>query len=230
MSKEKWDRNRSLLSPGELEIVINENPVSLQASRRRKDIVTSAIHKITSKCEFILTDDVQIYIEWWIHEQDRYESDSSADVDNIIKPILDAISGPDGILIDDCQVQAVDCRWLDFFSVEQKINIRIKMFDRDGWLLKDGLFFVHMGNGLCYPTWMDKENPENTLSVVEQMEIMLLSRDKVLDKKGDYYLARGLMSVQRIFHISRAKGFPIFKIEEIKGEIGAMIEKQKSKK
>ncbi|MBD2108467.1 RusA family crossover junction endodeoxyribonuclease [Nodosilinea sp. FACHB-13] len=223
MSKEKWDRNRSFLSPGELEIVINENPVSLQASRRKKDIITSAICKVTSKCEFMLTDDVQIYIEWWIHEQDRYESDSSADVDNIIKPILDAISGPDGILIDDCQVQAVDCRWLDFFNAEQKINIRIKMLDHDGWLLKDGLFFVHMWNGLCYPTWMDEENPENTLSIVEQMERMLMLRDERLKQKGDYYLARGLMPVQRIFHISRIKGFPVFKIEEIKEKIRAML-------
>ena len=61
-------------------------------------------------------------IEWTVHEQDRYESDAAPDVDNILKPLLDGLCGPEGVLIDDCQVQAVDCRWIDWTLREQPVR------------------------------------------------------------------------------------------------------------
>jgi len=53
-------------------------------------------------CGYLPLGDVKVSIEWTLHEQDPYESDAAPDVDNILKPLLDVLCGPDGILIDDC--------------------------------------------------------------------------------------------------------------------------------
>ncbi|MCI5130534.1 MAG: RusA family crossover junction endodeoxyribonuclease [Candidatus Electrothrix sp. EH2] len=73
----------------------------------------------------------------------RYETDTSADIDNIIKPLLDSLCGPSGILIDDNQVQCVTCYWLDTSDYEsEKINISIDYID-DEYISKEGLIFIN---------------------------------------------------------------------------------------
>jgi Holliday junction resolvase RusA-like endonuclease len=118
MSNSEYDKNRDLLRSGELVLQLPIEPVSLQASRKKKELITSEIRSVTSEFSFILVEDVQIDILWQIREQDRYESNSSPDVDNILKPILDALCGLSGVLIDDCQVQAISCHWIDWSRSE----------------------------------------------------------------------------------------------------------------
>lgn len=228
VSESKWDRSRALLAGGEIELRLSVEPVSSQASRRRKDVITSAVHKATSRYEFVVTDDVRVEIEWYVHQQTRYELDSSADVDNIIKPILDALCGPKGVIVDDCQVQSVCCSWLDSYSGNQQVIVRIKLFDRQGWTVKDTLSFVHMGQGLCYPILINEYSPEVTLSMIEMLEKMLAIRDELISQDVDYYDALGVMSIQRVFHISRVKSFPVVQLSEIKAEIRRNIAEEPS--
>ncbi len=212
MSNSESDKNRELLRSGEIVLQLPVEPVSLQASRKKKEVITSEIRQITSDFSFILVEDVQIDILWQIREQNRYESNSSPDVDNILKPILDALCGPSGILIDDCQVQAVSCHWIDWSRSEQQITIRIKMIDDSGWTLKKGLVFVHMGKGLCYPIHLDKY----ALNMLESFERQMVMSEKRLADGFGYYNARRMRSVQRVFHISKLQGFEIFKIADLK--------------
>lgn len=149
---------------GEIHLAFPIAPVSLQASRAKKDLVTNAIKNVTKTAPFILTGTVQIDIEWRVHEQTRYESDASADIDNIIKPIFDALCGLEGILIDDCQVQAVHCSWIDWTRYDQEILIYIRFFEDNEWHRKDDLVFVHLGKGLCIPINQDK--PPTFLEVI----------------------------------------------------------------
>ncbi|MBC1223836.1 RusA family crossover junction endodeoxyribonuclease, partial [Nostoc sp. UCD120] len=214
MAHSEWDKNRELLAQGHITLCLPIEPVSLQASRRRKEVLISEIRKITDNWNFLLVGDVQIDIEWLIHEQKRYESDSSADVDNIVKPILDAISGPKGILVNDCQVQAISCRWIDWDSEEQQITVRIQMFSNDEWLLKQGLVFVHMGKGLCYPAIVEETGQEYTLMIIENLEQKLIIRENIMAKGASYYHAQQIMSVQRIFHISRVQEFHVIELAE----------------
>jgi Holliday junction resolvase RusA-like endonuclease len=223
VSETKWDRSRALLAGGEIELCLSVEPVSSQANRRRKDIITSAVHNATSRYEFVVTDDVRVDIEWYVHQQTRYELDSSADVDNIIKPILDALCRPQGVIVDDCQVQSVCCSWLDSYSGDQQVIVRIKLFDRQGWTVKDTLSFVHMGQGLCYPILINEYSSEVTLSMIERLEKMLDTRNDLLSRGIGYYDALGVMSIQRIFHISRVQSFPIVQLPEIKAEMRRRI-------
>src|SRR5207244_5710585 len=50
----------------------------------------------------LLTGEVAVEVEWVLHERYRWESGlmlTTPDVDNIVKPLLDALCGPDALLI-----------------------------------------------------------------------------------------------------------------------------------
>ena len=74
------------------------SPVRFKASRSRKNILTRSIRQQTMRARYIFTGDVKLDIEWMVHEKDRYESPRSPDIDNILKPIIDSLEGPDGIV------------------------------------------------------------------------------------------------------------------------------------
>jgi hypothetical protein len=189
--------------------------------------LSGEIRNITSTFNFILVGNVKIDIVWQIHEQERYESDSSADVDNILKPILDALSGPKGVLIDDCQVQAVSCHWTDWNRDEQQITIRIEMFDSDEWLQKNGIMFVHMGKALCYPIILE-ENAQWDLESLKRLENMIIKREELLAQGSGYYDAQKCMSCQRVFHISRVQEFEVKQIADLKATLLDKINRNKT--
>lgn len=121
------DEDESKLPPAwDVIVQLPVAPVSLQASRAQKEVITNAIRSAIADHGFILTNDVKISIEWLVNEQRRYETDAAPDVDNIIKPIIDALCGPQGVLVDDCQVQFVSCHWIDWERDDQQVTIHIE--------------------------------------------------------------------------------------------------------
>jgi Holliday junction resolvase RusA-like endonuclease len=87
---------------GELRVTLPLAPVSLQASRKQKTVLGDAVRGAFRRYKFILTGEVKMDIEWMIHERERYETSASPDVDNVLKPVVDATVGSQGILVDDC--------------------------------------------------------------------------------------------------------------------------------
>ena len=151
---------------GELLFLIPRAPISLQATAVRKQAVRELVRDQTSKLDFLISGDIQIDIEWLLNERRRYESHVSPDVDNVLKPTLDALCGPQGALIDDCQVQAVSCRWIDWTRDDEQSEIRIRFFP-DERVSRSGLKFVHMGRSLCFP--FETDVPPIALMVMVQM-------------------------------------------------------------
>lgn len=92
-------------------------PVSLQATSARKRefkaLLSEAIGKNTTT-HFV--HDVKVEFTWKIEEQRRYETHIVADLDNLLKPLLDAATGPTGVLIDDNQVQQIGASWINLGS------------------------------------------------------------------------------------------------------------------
>jgi Holliday junction resolvase RusA-like endonuclease len=186
---------------GELTFLIRSAPVSLQATPERKEALRNLIRDQTSSCAYLITGDVQIGIEWLLSERRRYESHVSPDVDNVLKPTLDALCGPNGVLIDDCQVQAVSCRWIDWTREEEQFEIRLRFFP-DERVSKVGVVFVHMGQSLCFP--FDKDMPPLALMIVVNMVVGLFdSKDELVRRGIDYQTASRVMPVQRLFNRSR---------------------------
>lgn len=204
---------------GEIEFSIERAPVSLQAKGERKREFKEHVAARVEKAGFLLSGDVRVHIQWHVHEEKRYENSASADVDNIIKPLLDAICGPKGILIDDNQVQSIQCFWVDSYVCDrERIDIRIKYIP-DEYLPKKGLAFVCMDKNLCIP-FCRSHRPEEQAIFISAHERMLALRDEMMNTGMSYYDSKGVMSVQRVFHKSRLQGFDIENICELKKKIG----------
>jgi Holliday junction resolvase RusA-like endonuclease len=193
---------------GELTILVKAPPVSLQSAAARKEIVTDLIRKDTVRRDFFISGDVQIEVEWMQNEHWRYETHLSPDVDNILKPTIDAICGPSGVLLDDCQVQAVSCRWIDWTRTDQQFEIRIRFFP-DEWLHKSGLLFIHMGQSLCFPFNVGIP-PIALMVLVTTVVTAFEARDELLRLGAGPELASRVMPIQRFFNRARiATRFPI---------------------
>lgn len=197
---------------GSLEFSVSVAPVSLQANSDKKRKLKEEIRRLVQPVKYLLTGEVQVDIEWWIHERERYETSSSPDVDNVIKPLLDAISGPSGLLIDDSQVQAVSCYWVDWNSRSQMIKYRLR-FMPDLYIKKEGLRFVHVSDDLCFPL-PGVFPPAVSSKYIECVQKAFEANKQFLDLGADYYDARGVMPIQRLFHRGRLHEFEIVEISD----------------
>jgi Holliday junction resolvase RusA-like endonuclease len=176
---------------GELTFSFSFEPVSLQSSALKREYVIAEIRKVTTTLGYLLSGDVKVEIQWLVHEQERYESGNAPDMDNIIKPILDGLSGPDGIIIDDCQVQTISSHWIDWTKREHQVNISI-LYIPDDYVTKKNLLFVNIGANLFMPfhtdlPWKAKE------MLVKHLEHQMLLRNGCIEQGGDYYSAKYFM-------------------------------------
>jgi Holliday junction resolvase RusA-like endonuclease len=196
---------------------VNVAPVSAQASGKRKAPVLSALRKILTGVRYLLSGDVKLGIEWHVSRNVRYEGDSSADVDNIIKLPLDGLTGPGGIMIDDCQVQELTCSWTHLYHGSEHVIIELR-YTPDEYLLKQGLLFLHVGNGLYFPTWDDV--PELALERAERIVERFSEFRQQVASGTPETRARLLLPMQRLFHKSRVREFQLFSIDELRQRFG----------
>ncbi|WKV11806.1 RusA family crossover junction endodeoxyribonuclease [Marivirga harenae] len=219
MTNENFEH--SLDSPpefGELTLSFPIEPVSLQSNSSKREFVKTSIRKSVKKLNYLLSGDVKIEIQWLVHEQERYESPNSPDMDNIIKPILDGLSGPDGVLIDDCQVQTVGSHWIDWTKREHQINISIRYIP-DDYITKQNLIFVNMGSNLYMPFHTDLP-PEFNLKILNHLKKGFDLKERFMEQTLDYYQAKLFTSVQRVFHKSRVHGhFKTVEFDDFKNQL-----------
>ncbi|MBM3713670.1 MAG: RusA family crossover junction endodeoxyribonuclease [Actinobacteria bacterium] len=204
---------------GEIVLHIEKQPVSVNSKNGlRKNDLKVFIKNIVSETEYYLSGDVKIEIEWYVSEQTRYESVSALDVDNIIKPLLDAISGVEGILIDDNQVQNISCSWVDIDPIESEyLIIRIRFIPREH-IEKKGIYFIEYNKGFCFPLW-ENDPIGITKMRIETNEKLLKYRYELETKGFPYSKAKHMMPMQRVFHRSRLSEFSIVTLEDIKKKL-----------
>jgi Holliday junction resolvase RusA-like endonuclease len=127
------------------------HPISVQSSGKNKRRLKNNLRERFADCPYLLSCDVGLEIIWYVQEQQRYEAATVLDLDNILKPLVDALSGPDGLVIDDTQIQSLTASWLDI-SREPECPLEVRLRWSPGeYVQKDGLFFVELGDKLCLP-------------------------------------------------------------------------------
>lgn len=206
---------------GTIDFLIPLAPISLQAKPSRKRFAQANFKRHIPSTKFLLSGDVELEIEWVIHEAGRYESDAAPDIDNILKPLMDVLRGPDGIVIDDNQVQSLKCSWIDWTRNDEHLNIRIR-FLADEFVYKDGLIFVEMGNSLCMPI-NKKLPPEGLRALLDAFKKQADMRRTLQDSGMDYYGAKSVMSVQRVFHRSRVFGFNVIEFGTLQEQVDRIL-------
>lgn len=204
------------------EIEAKVRVVSSQASSSAKALLRDAIRSLTRQCPSLLTCDVQIDIRWWAPLRDRYESDSSADVDNIIKPIIDAISGTEGILINDCQLQSISSYWVTA-QEDHSIDITVKPFDLL-LILKRNIVFVESLPRLYFP--FDDGLPSRFNIELLDMLTQTVEHRRSMEAMGyDYTTINYMMPQQRFFHRTRVSDFRRTTMLEYRAELLARMDR-----
>jgi len=173
--------------------------------------------------QWLYSHEIHLDITLHVDVQTTLETDETADLDNYAKAILDGLKGPNGIMIDDTQVQALSIHWIDgygspSFTIETKGS-------PDDFVLKPQEFY-EMPDGLWYPhgrrLWSEggadptsEFNHYVGLSIIELMSSTKTRARAELRKGGAarlraYQQSRYVTSLARGFHRSRIEdGFPM---------------------
>lgn len=192
----------------ELYLRLYETPVSIQGDSKKKRNLKNKIKALTSQYNQIIAGDIQIEITWYTSEQQRYEYSSCSDLDNIIKILLDGLSGPDGLYVDDCLVQHFSVTWIDTGQDEHvEIIIQYDILNR---FPKSDCVFIHLGKSLCQPILMD-----TPIAIIDYIIESFEKRSKIIEEIVDNNEAIGTGTIQRIFHRNKLKEFKVFDYDEL---------------
>lgn len=127
------------------------DPISLQAKPIRKNTFKAALGRaVQEKTEWIFTHDVELTLIWFIEESRRYQTHLIADLDNVIKTMLDAVTGPKGVLIDDNQIQSIKASWMTPGASGIGFELTLQSLHPDEHVKKNGITFVEFSPTRCY--------------------------------------------------------------------------------
>lgn len=134
-----------------IQIFAKVDPISLQATPARKRAFREALGAAVERgTKGVFTHDVEVTLVWYIEEERRYETHLVADLDNVMKPLLDALTGPQGVLIDDNQVQSIKSYWVTPGHVDVRFELRLESLNRDDYVSRHNLRFVEFSPRRCY--------------------------------------------------------------------------------
>lgn len=190
------------------EFRIYSAPVSFQSSGKKKTAIVGAIKDLTRKLEYIITGDVRVMITCHSPEQVRFEHDCMYDMDNVIKPILDGICGPEGLICDDCQVEYISNHWMDHVESEY-FDVKIDYVYNE-FMPKHGIVFVNIDRALCYPLLVEKRN----IDVVKSLQVMHEEKNKLMSEGALYGDCYEFIPLQRVFHKSKISKFRVVTVDE----------------
>lgn len=199
-------------------------PISYVAGGVKRAAFREAI-QAELKNKFFYTNEVRLDIVLHLDVQTVLETDETADVDNYAKAILDGLKGPNGILLDDTQVQALTIYWLDSYGRDRTYFEVSISSSPDDFMLKP-VEFYEMADGLWYPhgrrMWSDggqeDQSDRNHYAGLLILEVMSsvkrdarhLFRKSGMDRLRAYQQGMYVSSSARGFHRSRIdEGFPV---------------------
>jgi Holliday junction resolvase RusA-like endonuclease len=203
---------------GELRLYLEAAPASLQSRQTAIDALRAVIHEQTSKYQFLLTGDVSMEITWHFHERHRYESDASADFDNLLKPMLDAFCGTNGLLVEDCQVRSLGISWISTTSEQPAVTIEFRFIDSD-FVPKAGIAFVQIEKALCMPVNLTLPRRVQRILFIIMRYQFVQRRFGEKIRRLDYYNARTFLPVQRRFHRTRLRDFTVMNPKECRAQL-----------
>ena len=150
---------------GHISFSVDISPVSMQNKGTIKNSFKKELQKITCKSDYIITDTCWINIDYYCQNIKRKKNPSVYDIDNIVKPILDGLSGSNGIVIDDVIFERVTVNWIDtphHDHLKIEIDYPILMF-----LEKKDLVILKSGSKWCLPTHKKLVQESKYLEIVK---------------------------------------------------------------
>lgn len=196
---------------GYVKFVVRAKPVSLQNDGAKRAAFKKGLQEITSQSEYIITGTCWIAIDYYCQHVGRKKNPGVYDIDNIVKPILDGLTGERGLIIDDVVVNRVTVNWIDsphgdWFEVE--IEYPDLLFSR-----KAELVFLKSPSDWCFPS---------TNALIADAGYMVLARRYFatwdsISNEDDYYESVYDLPIQNfIYYVKiRDKGFQFVELSAL---------------
>lgn len=195
-------------------IHLPREPVSQGADGRKRRALIAELRELTRQVPWMFTGDVSVIMEWTVHPRWRYESDRAVDIDNIVKPILDGITGPEGVLIDDTQVNHVSVNWITWTRTDrQHLKIEVRSLDRDLYEQK-GFPLVEVRPSLCLPLPALASDPQARRTLWQMLETQFNGLDELQAMGAPWESARMILPIQRLFHRNKLRQFTVLAPDE----------------
>ncbi|MFE7595807.1 RusA family crossover junction endodeoxyribonuclease [Streptomyces sp. NPDC057494] len=192
---------------GRVDIHSAIDPISLQADPLRKagfkEALASAVQKATVG---VFTHDVEVSLVWFVEESRRYQTHLVADLDNVMKPILDAVTGANGIMIDDNQIQSIHASWMTP-GPPSGFELRFTALMRDEYVNREGISFVEFSADRCYILPGAERSVHSDL--VEGYRKALATYGQMLDEGIPESVARNVLPLARPFPRARLGCFQV---------------------
>lgn len=191
-----------------------ERIVSMQSKAQRQRDLIAFIHDELKKFQWVISGSVTIEITWYLNAVERQETDKVGDLDNITKPLLDSLTGENGVLIDDAQIGSIHTYWLSRNELKAGNVVRIKLsFNNDYCFNKSDLIFIQYEGAVCAPMNVDFNSHKSmfgALSVIKARKFHRFSAEKIrqLGANVDRFLVVSSYDIHR----TRLNGFDSSKI------------------
>lgn len=197
---------------GKAEFTLLGSPASVQSKNDVRDAYLQSIRSQFQHIKYLLTGELILNVTWLLPAKSRFETDAKADIDNCIKPIIDAFTGPNGFFIDDCQIRGLYICWRHIESEDERLVFEFE-FQSDQFSLKEQLAFVQLDGALCTPVNLNWPVAAKTLwaGMLKANE----TTKAVLEKLGAPYPAvAGFLGGSQPFHRTRLNGFTVMTLKD----------------
>ncbi|MDF2047275.1 RusA family crossover junction endodeoxyribonuclease [Microbacterium sp. Kw_RZR3] len=185
-------------------------PLSLQAGAGRRQGLKNALGSALSVgADFLFTHDVEVTLEWFATERDRYQTHVAADLDNVLKPLIDAATGPTGVMIDDNQVQSIRASWLTPGRMGEGFVLQFDALSREDVATRAGTAFVEFSADTCY--MLPGAAREHWPSFVNGFARFVAIKDKMRAHGITEEVVETMSPIARPWHSQRLRmqGFPV---------------------
>lgn len=218
---ENCNYHEPVLNPESMDTIINlkvsftgQIPTA-QSKNTVKATILHLIQSELSKVTWICLGPIWVELTWFLDASNRQESDVVGDLDNITKPILDSLTGLEGIIIDDSQIKSIYTRWLanTLASNEQVLEISIRLLNEEA-LQKSKLYFIQYHNAMCFAIDLNPFD-ENELQAIKQFahsKLTQRSNSENLLQEHRVDVRLHLIVSQKDFHRTRLTKIPANKI------------------
>ncbi|MDI9342664.1 MAG: RusA family crossover junction endodeoxyribonuclease [Sediminibacterium sp.] len=187
-----------------------ERIVTVQSKKSIQDSVTRNILTQLKNYKWLIIGKSQIEMHWFIDSVEKQETDKIGDLDNITKPILDALIGKNGILIDDSQINSIHTTWTTKNALRKDNVVRLIIyFNNDYTVMKENLYFLQTSKVVYSPLNFDINNKEELKGIklfIEAFKMKRVFSEKFKSQSGvnvKQYLVRS----EYEFHRTRLNGF-----------------------
>lgn len=194
---------------------------TIQSKNAVRQALLQTIQGEIEKFTWICFGPIWIELRWYIDAADRQETDAIGDLDNITKPILDSLTGLNGLFVDDSQIKTICTAWLakNAATPENILEVSIA-FLNDEVVEKNKLYFVQYHGPMCFAIDLNPAIEEELKAIRMFSDAKLLQRAftaQVLEEHG-IDLRFHFVASQKDFHRTRLSKIPPFRVYRLDKE------------